>query len=291
MINTRDEQTMMDMILRIAQDDDRVRAVIMNGSRASPGAAKDKFQDYDIVYVVTDVEAFVNDPQWITQFGDPLIIQTPDVIDGNWSGRKDQFSYLMQFKDWNRIDLTLLHQDAQPAMHRDSQSILLLDKDGLTSPFPPPSDADYLPQSPTAKQFHDCVNEFLWVSTYVAKGLWRKELIYAKNTSEQIVKEQLIKLLIWYAAMKTNFDVSMGKFGKHINKYIEPALWEHFVKTYVDADEVHMWGALFDMCELFNTVAVKVAFHYGYTYNQKEYEEVVAYLKAVQQDSLKQTDR
>ena len=50
----RTEQQMMDLILGFARRDDRVRAVWLNGSRANPKAPRDQFQDFDIVYAVTD---------------------------------------------------------------------------------------------------------------------------------------------------------------------------------------------------------------------------------------------
>ena len=36
MISRRNEQVMLGLILQIADEDERIRAVIMNGSRASP---------------------------------------------------------------------------------------------------------------------------------------------------------------------------------------------------------------------------------------------------------------
>lgn len=48
----RTEQEMFNLILSIAENDERIRAVVMNGSRANPNVVKDIFQDYDIVYVV-----------------------------------------------------------------------------------------------------------------------------------------------------------------------------------------------------------------------------------------------
>lgn len=162
----------------------------------------------------------------------------------------------------------------------------MLDKDALIQPFPTPSDNDYLPQPPTEKQFQDCCNEFLWVSTYVAKGLWRKELTYAKTMSEQIVREEFLKLLVWDTSIQTNFEMSMGKFGKYLESYVEPEIWHRFVQTYVDADYPHIWESLFGMCELFNLLALRVSSHFGYPYDQKEYVEVVVYLKAVKDDSF-----
>jgi len=192
---------------------------------------------------------------------------------------------LMQFKDWNRIDLTLLHINRLPTMPRDSQSILLLDKDNSVKKFDLPSDSDYLPRPPTKKEFYDCCNEFLWVSTYVAKGIWRKELTYAKYTAEQIVKEELIKLMTWYAGLKTNYQKTIGKFGKHLEKYLESEIWNKFVRTYVDANYDNMWQSLFLMCEIFNIIALDIANQYDYKFDQQECNDVVEYLQAIKVDA------
>ena len=48
----RNEQEMYQLFLDIANNDDRILAVYMNGSRTNKNAPKDIFQDYDIVYVV-----------------------------------------------------------------------------------------------------------------------------------------------------------------------------------------------------------------------------------------------
>jgi hypothetical protein len=50
---------MFNLILYVAKADERIRAVYMNGSRANPNVEKDKHQDYDIVYVVTETESIL----------------------------------------------------------------------------------------------------------------------------------------------------------------------------------------------------------------------------------------
>ncbi len=92
------------------------------------------------------------------------------------------------------------------------------------APFPPPSDRDHLPQPPSARAFTDCCNEFWWVCPYVAKGLWREELPYAKAMAEQIVHVELIKMLAWYVGVQTGFSFNVGKFGKYLKKRLEPEL-------------------------------------------------------------------
>ena len=80
----------------------------MNGSRANPNVRKDIFQDYDIVYVVTETASFLEDRSWIDVFGEPIVVQEPDKLD-KMQGRevdfKNSYTYLMQFTDGNRIDL------------------------------------------------------------------------------------------------------------------------------------------------------------------------------------------
>lgn len=71
----RSEQEIMDLILGVAKADERIRAVLLSGSRANPAVPKDKYQDYDITYFVEDITPFWNDPAWAEErFGKPLIM-------------------------------------------------------------------------------------------------------------------------------------------------------------------------------------------------------------------------
>ena len=77
----------------------QVEAVAMSGSRTDTKAPKDEFQDYDVVYVVDDLDNLTSDLSWLDQFG-TRIIEQHNVL-GN------RRLYLMLFEDGNRIDLTL----------------------------------------------------------------------------------------------------------------------------------------------------------------------------------------
>ncbi len=277
----RSEQEMLELIVNTARNDDRIRAVIMNGSRTNPNAPRDIFQDFDIVYVVTDVTSFRADPDWIQRFGEIMILQMPEAMHDPPPENNSGFSYLMQFTDGNRIDLGLFPIAQLRELREDSLSRLLLDKDGILKPFPPPSDRAYLPRPPTAKAFSDCCNEFWWVCPYVAKGLWREEILYAKYMVDQVIREQLMKMLTWYVGMKTQFLRSPGEFGKYLNQYLEPELWNMLQKTYSDANYEHTWDALHTMCDLFRLTASQVAAHFGFDYPRCDDEKVSAHLKHV----------
>jgi aminoglycoside 6-adenylyltransferase len=276
----RSEREMLDLIINTARNDKRVRAVVMNGSRLNPNAPKDFFQDYDVIYVVTEKESFLSDPGWIKVFGELMILQLPDDMSDPPPEGKDSYGYLMQFADGNRIDLSLFPVNKLDQLEEDSLTLTLLDKDGILPLFDSPNDSDYLPKPPTTKSFFDCTNEFWWVSPYVAKGLWRHEIIYAKHML-LYVREQLMKMLDWYVGMRTGFQESPGKMGKYLEKYLEPELWDLLLKTYSDADYDATWDALFTMGDLFRRIVIPVAEHFGFDYPLGDDERVSAHLRHI----------
>jgi aminoglycoside 6-adenylyltransferase len=277
----RTEQEMLDLIVGTAREDERIRAVILNGSRANPGAARDFFQDFDVVYVVTDAPPFRHNYDWIRRFGELMILQEPDDMRDAPAAEDERFAYLMQFMDGNRIDLTIHPLGAVDLLRSDSLSRLLLDKDNIIPPFPPASEADYLPRPPTAKAFADCCNEFWWCCPYVAKGLWREQIIYAKSIFEEAIRPQLMKMLAWYVGVRTGFAKNAGAFGKHLERYLEPELSRLLMATYADAGYEATWESLFAACDLFRRAAVAVAEHGGLTYPSEDDKRVTAHLRHV----------
>jgi aminoglycoside 6-adenylyltransferase len=278
----RTEREMLDLILETARCDERIRAVIMNGSRANPNVRRDPFQDFDIVYIVTEVSSFRQDREWIKRFGDLMILQLPEDMEDPPASDDGQFAYLMQFMDGNRIDLGIFTLSQWKEHGKDSLSVLLLDKDGIIEPFPSPSEADYLPKPPSAKAFSDCCNEFWWVCPYIAKGLWRQEILYAKGILDEFVRgQELMKMLTWHIGVNTDFKVNPGKLGKYFQKYLEPELWGMLLKTYADARYENTWEALFATCDLFRRVAIPLAEHFGFEYPLADDRRVTAYLQHV----------
>ena len=94
----RTEPEMLDLIFQTAKVL-QVDAVAMSGSRTDTKALKDEFQDYDVVYVVDDLDNLTRDLSWLDWFGKRIIEQ--EVTLGH------RRLYLMLFEDGNRIDLTL----------------------------------------------------------------------------------------------------------------------------------------------------------------------------------------
>lgn len=274
----RSEKEIMELILGVAEKDERVRAVAMNGSRTNSNVPKDSFRDYDIVYLVSDLQSFLNRTDWVNVFGKRIIMQTPEDMKMFPPELGGRFTYLMLFEDGNRIDLMLIPiEEKDIYCSEDGLTVVLLDKDGKMPKLSEPTDKDYWVKKPSAEFFADCCNEFWWVSTYVAKGLWRQEILYAYDHLNN-VREMLLTMLEWKVGIDTNFSLSVGKNSKYLKTYLENDIWERLMKTYPNGEYESVWNSLFEAIDLFEQVAIEIASILEYQYPFKDANKVKQYL-------------
>ena len=282
----RSEKEMFELIINIARNDERIRAVFMNGSRTNPNAPKDIFQDYDIVYVVKETQSFIDDKSWPDRFGDILFMQYPDEFPDLYPEeavpKSDRYAWLMQFKDGTRIDLTVMSIEyAKTNILTDSLCEIILDKDNCLPEIPESSDEMYRVKKPTERIFLCTCNEFWWCLDNVAKGLWRKEIPYVQDMLSQVVRNQLEKVLCWKAGILTDFTVSTGKSAKYLYRWLSPDEWQRYLDTYAGGNVTDIWNAVGIMCDLFYETAKWVASRLGYDLCEEEALNCMAYLKKV----------
>lgn len=282
----RSEQEMYDTIINYAKTDQRVRAVYMNGSRTNPNVDKDNFRDYDIVFVVWETESFLAEKEWISVFGDIAIVQEPDSNDLGWGIGHDfsrSYTWLMLFKDGNRIDLEIrVLERALENYLEDTLCIKLLDKEGILPQLPDSNDSLYWIKPPSKETFAGCCNEFFWCLNNVAKGIARDQMPYALRMYYDVVHVELDKMLEWYIGIKNDFSVTSGMWGKYFKKYLPPEIYQQYIKTYSDGSH-NLWDAIFMACGLFRSIALEVSEHCGYIYNISDDKNIIIYLKNVKE--------
>lgn len=286
----RTEAEMYELILNIAKQDEGIRAVYMNGSRTNPNVPRDIFQDYDVVYVVTDTKPYRENKDWIDLFGERLYMQYPDEHPDYPSDKENFYGWLMQFRDGSRIDLhveSISH--AKENILNDKLCKILLDKDNLLPEIPESTDEDYRVKSPSKEQYLCTCNEFWWCLNNVAKGLWRQEIPYAQDMLNYNVRKQLEKMLSWKIGVDTDFSVSVGKSAKYMYRWLSEEEWRRYLTTYANGTVEECWEAVFRMCDLFEEVAVYVGEKLGYEYNRDEAEggrKFLEYVKELPQDAI-----
>ncbi|MCY9588900.1 aminoglycoside 6-adenylyltransferase [Paenibacillus chitinolyticus] len=278
----RSEQEMMNILVDFARNDDRIRLATLEGSRTNKNIPPDTYQDYDISYFVTDMDSFKENDQWLETFGKRVMLQKPEDMElfpselGNW------FSYLILFGDGNKVDLTLIPINEAEDYFTNSDGLVevLLDKDTLIKNEVIADDRQYWIKKPTAREFDDCCNEFWMVSTYVVKGLARKEILFAIDHLNEIARPNLLRMMAWQIGSEQGYTFSVGKNYKFINRYLPNEDWESLLSTYSENGYPEMWQSLLTCYELFRKCSKAVAESLDYTYPDYD-ETITAYTERI----------
>lgn len=263
----RTEPEILDLIFQTAKVL-QVEAVAMSGSRTNPKAPKDEFQDYDVVYVVDDLDNLTSDLSWLDQFG-TRIIEQHNVL-GN------RRLYLMLFEDGNRIDLTLCPTEyIQEWVDSEAGFTVLEDKKGLFEPYFP-SPQRYWKSPASAIEFDKACNEFWWVSAYVVKGICRKQAIYATDHLYGICQQELLKVLAWQVVSDRG-TVDIGKNYKYLFQYLSAEKEKEFSNLLDFSSVEKLTQSLFATMQFFHQEAQILAQMMGFDYDKEVAEKMIEY--------------
>ena len=103
LILVRSEQEIISTVLQVANSNHCIRAALLTGSRTDPTIVKDNFQDFDITYIVTELEPFLKNKHWIDVFGERLILQLPEEMT---IGERDEHAFHSSYCLGTEIELT-----------------------------------------------------------------------------------------------------------------------------------------------------------------------------------------
>lgn len=255
-----------------AQQQEAVRAMILTSTRAVPGAALDALSDYDILLALTDIRPFHDSRDWLGDFG-PVLAVYRDPI--QLEDGLETSAYVTQYENGLKIDFSLWPVErlrrvaAAPQLpdEFDAGYRVLLDKDGLTAGLKPPTYKAYIPKPPSEAEYHERVELLFHEATYVAKYLWRDDLMAAKFTLDHMMKqEDLLPMLEWHLEVEHGWSVKTGPYGRRLKKWLRPDLWAELEGTYAGAGLAENWEAMCRTIALFRRVALEVGERLGYAY-------------------------
>ena len=263
----RAETEMLDLILHTAKTL-QVEAIAMSGSRTCPNVPKDEFQDYDVVYIVDDLDNLTSNISWLDRFGKRIIEQ--EVRLGH------SHLFLMLFEDGNRIDLTLCPKEhIHEWVDSEAGFTVLEDSENLFEAYFPNLERYWIHPA-TETDFEKACNEFWWVSAYVVKGICRNQLIYAIDHLYGICQQELLKVLAWQVA-RDKGTVDVGKNYKYLFNYL-PTEKEKEFSDLLDFSSVEkLIQSLYATMELFHQEAQSLAQKMGYDYDREVAEKMIQY--------------
>ncbi|WP_234119371.1 aminoglycoside 6-adenylyltransferase [Clostridium hydrogenum] len=277
----RTKTEMMNLIMKKAIEDERIRAVTMNGSRANKNSVHDQYSDFDIVYFVTDIREFTKDKNWISYFGDILIVQYP--VDWyshpyDYCGH-EAFAFLIQFTDGNRIDLNIVDIiNIENEKDNNEPRIVLLNKDNYKELIPIATETAFFIKPPTKMEFYNTTNEFRWLSIYISKGLCREEFYYAKYTYDVLIMKMFMKMLNWEIGIQHQFNVTTGSSNKYLKRFLSETEMKRLQNIFPNGEYEDIWNKLFLMYDYFSELESKVAIHFNFICDKNETKKVRDFL-------------
>ncbi len=263
----RSQEQMLRLISQTAKSL-QVDAVALSGSRTNQKIQTDEFQDYDVVYVVDDLDNLTRDLSWLTQFGKRIIEQ--EVTLGH------RRLYLMLFEDGNRIDLTLCPKDQiQEWLENEADFTVLEDPKALFESYYPRPERFWIHPA-SEMDFKKTCNEFWWVSAYVVKGICRKQVIYATDHLYGICQQELLKVLAWQVASDRG-KVDIGKNYKYLFNYLPAEKKKEFSNLLDFSSSDKITQSLFATMDLFHQEAQILAQKMGFDYDKEVAEKMIEY--------------
>jgi aminoglycoside 6-adenylyltransferase len=283
------EDKVIQQVVLWAEQEPLVHAVILTSSRAIPHAHTDAFSDYDVILVLREIKSFYEERGWLETFGSVLALyRDPFTLDRGF----ERSAYVTQYESGVKIDFTLwpvellkrIVSEPQLPPEFDAGYQILLDKDHLADGLQPPTYSAYIPKPPTDLQYQTTMEEFFLDTTYVAKFLWRDDLIAAKHILDHSVKQEyLLRMLEWHFEIDLAWSVKPGQYGRGLKRWLPPDVWADLEDTYTGADLDSNWTALFRTIDLMHRVANDVGQRLGYSYPGNLDRRVRSYLLKVRE--------
>lgn len=279
------EDPVIERIIRWGSERSDVRATILTSSLCNPNAPVDRLSDYDVIFVVRDIHPYHFNDSWLEDFGRVLVLWRDPI---RLEHGQERFARITQYEENGlKIDFTfwpvelLLKIIAEPLLSPDLDIgyRVLLDKDGLAVDLKPPTYRAYIPSPPTEAEFLEVIEVFFHEATYMAKHLWRDDLMPAKHQLDKEMKaDQLRRMLEWRMEIDHDWSVKPGVIGRGLKPLTRPDLWAELERTYVGPGMEENWEAMFATIELMGKVGREVGQALGYIYPEELHKRSVRYL-------------
>ncbi|SEP60432.1 Streptomycin adenylyltransferase [Lachnospiraceae bacterium NE2001] len=267
----RTEDEVVDQILKYAEEDDNVRAVI----RTDLMPERDYLFTYNFYFIVNDIDKYDDDSVFESFFGDRVLLfrsdkNYPDMFQ-NTKG------HLMVFRDGVTIVINAMDQDTFLSRYNgeiDQENVWIgdtfkkiLDKDSLLPDIERLEEKQTLfSDVPTEEAFIGTCNEFWWVIKTFAEYTLREELPSAMFYLNVAIRDLLNKVLRWNIYLQSDQPVDMGILDSKMEELLDEEFFVLYKKTYPSADYKSIWEAYDAVVSLWRRVGNMIAERCDFAY-------------------------
>lgn len=270
------ENAIIKKLISFGESNDSIRAMVLTSSLTNPNAPADILSDFDIELFFDDPTPFVKSDEWIETLGMGSMMALwhwPNEWDEE-KGDSRTWTRMVYFRDGTKMDICLKYLDdlrkiseaeSLPAGY-DIGYKVLLDKDGVTASIKPPTYKAYILSPPSEAQYTSRIETFWMESTYVAKYLWRDDIVAAKWRLHGLADRGIREVLEWSIGMKHGWTWKPGCLGRGLGKALNPDAYKEMLDSYAAGDIDDLWVSLFRTTALYRKTAIEVGEGLGYKY-------------------------
>ena len=139
-------------------------------------------------------------------------------------------------------------------------------------------ESSYYVQPLSKEDFDFSVNEFFWVTPYVAKGLARNQIFYSLKHLD-ILKAELERMLDLWIGMENDFLVSVGKAKSKYEKLLPQGWYDRYKRSYCDYRLENIKKSLFLMINLYDEVAKILAKRFNFYYDLNLKNDMINFIR------------
>jgi aminoglycoside 6-adenylyltransferase len=241
-----------------AREREDVRAAVVLGSQARANLSADRWSDLDVDLVVDDLRPFVEDSEWINEFGDPAVTfleQTPIGYRRRVlyeTGEEVDFP-LLPFPQIDRLESSAEHARLLARGFR-----VLVDKIGLEERLEAHAARAEAPAGPSQSDLDKLTADFWYHALWTAKKLRRGEVFTAIECLDGYMKARLVTLLEWHARA-IDPSVDTWHAGRFLERWADPGALAQLEKAYAHYDLRDVARALWETIDLFQGVEEETA--------------------------------
>ena len=257
-------QQLLDTIVRYAEANDAVSALILIGSQARDARKADAFSDIDLLLIVQDPEPFIRSDAWLQDISGVHISFTEHTIDG-------QIERRVLLDGAQDVDFVIIgEQAAAQALERgEAANILRRGYKVLVNkahfPLPPPvPPAAFVPAEEA--EFQNTVHDFWFHTVWTAKKLLRGEVWAAKFCADGYMKYKLLWMIEQHehAVRRSGCDTWYG--GRFIDSWVDESIRRELETAFAHYTREDIAAALRITMQLFRRLATETADIQGFAY-------------------------
>ncbi len=264
--------TFLDEVTRWAAGRPDIRAAVLLGSQARVDAPADQASDVDVALFVEEPASYLDDPDWIDHFGDPLLSFREPTAVGGFEERR------VLFRDGLEVDFAIVPAAVADEIPPEADAVFtrgfrVLYADGITIPEREPSSIET--PAPTQDRFDQLVSDFWYHLLWAAKKLSRGEVLVAKQAGDGWLTGRLVELARWRS---DETDTWHG--FRFFERWAGDDLVEALGPTFAGYEAEDVARALRAKAALFGQVEDEVAARHGLTVPEDR-AEVLSRLEAL----------